>query len=31
MSLSIESATTLLAVFDVPVSIAFYRDALDLR
>jgi catechol 2,3-dioxygenase-like lactoylglutathione lyase family enzyme len=28
MSLAIESATPLLAVFDVPRSIAFYRDAL---
>jgi uncharacterized glyoxalase superfamily protein PhnB len=28
MSLAIESAVPLLAVFDVPRSIAFYRDAL---
>ena len=28
MSIPIESAVPLLAVFDVPRSIAFYRDAL---
>jgi hypothetical protein len=31
MSLPIESAVPLLAVFDVPRSIAFYRNEWDLR
>jgi glyoxylase I family protein len=31
MPLAIESATPLLAVFDVPRSIAFYRDALGFQ
>jgi glyoxylase I family protein len=31
MSLAIEGATPLLAVFDVPRSIAFYRDALGFK